>query len=93
MARHIGADSDLSLGWRREMKMRIKTGHRVDLAERHLNSCGEVMQPVGRQIAKLVLNGPKFVDHAPGSSFFRNGDKFVEILASIVRLREWRTWG
>ena len=73
------------------MKVGIKARYRVDLAEGHLNLRGKVMQPVGRQIAKLVLNGPKFVDHAQGSSCFRNGDKFVEILASNVRLGEWRT--
>ena len=75
------------------MKVGIKTSYRMDLTERHLNLCGKVTQPVGRQIAKLVLNGPEFVDHAQGSSCFRNGDKFVEILASNVRLGEWRTWG
>src|ERR1700733_3482149 len=93
MAGHIGADAHFSLGWRCEMKVGIKTGHRMDLAERHLNLCGEIMQPVGRQIAKLVLNGPKFVDHTPGSSCLRDGDRFVEILASNVRRGEWRTWG
>src|SRR5277367_2708761 len=91
MARHIGADAHFGLGWRREMKVRIKTGYRMDLAEGHLNLRGKVMQPVGRQVAKLVLNGPKFVDHAQGSSCFRKGDKFVEILTSNVRLGEWRT--
>jgi hypothetical protein len=47
------------------MKVGIKTGHRMDLAEWYLNLRGEFMQPVGRQVSELMLNGPEFVDHAP----------------------------
>ena len=77
MARHIGADTHFRLGRRREMKVGIETGYRMDLAERHLNLGGEFMQRVGWQIAELLLNGPEFVDQAPWSSCFRKMMKVV----------------
>src|SRR5882724_4943808 len=67
MARHIGADADFRLSRRREMKVWIKTGYRMNLAERHLNPGGEFLQQIGGQIAELMLNGPEFVDQATGS--------------------------
>jgi len=39
----------------------------MDLAERYMNLDGEFLQPIGWQIAELMLNGPEFVDQATGS--------------------------
>ncbi len=67
MARHIGADSYFGLCGRREMEVGIKTGYCMDLAKRHVNLDGEFLQPIGGQVAELMLNGPEFVDQATGS--------------------------
>ena len=94
MAGHIGADAHFSLGRRREMEVGIKTGYCMDLAERHLNLSGKILQPIGRQVTELMLYGPEFVDQAPGSPWFRIiMTSLSEILASNVPLGEWRTWG
>src|SRR6266481_9258615 len=82
MTSHVGADTHLSLGRRCEMEVGIETGYRVDLAKRHLNLCGELPQSIGRQIAELVLNGPKFVDQAPRSPCFRMMTSLSGILSS-----------
>ena len=67
MTRHIGANSYFSRSGRSEMEVRIKAGYRMDLAERHLDLGSEFLQPIGGQIAELMLNGPEFVDQATGS--------------------------
>jgi hypothetical protein len=67
VTRHIGADTHFSLGWRCEMKVGIKTGYRMNLAKGYSNSGSEFLQPIGRQVAELMLNGPEFVDQATGS--------------------------
>ena len=67
VTRHIGADADFSLRGRSQMEVRIKAGNRMDLAERHVNLDGEFLQPIGGQVAELMLNGPEFVDQATGS--------------------------
>jgi hypothetical protein len=38
----------------------------MDLAKRHLNLGGEILQTIGRQVAELMLYGPEFVNQAPG---------------------------
>src|SRR5258708_10383453 len=93
MTSHVGADAHFSMGRRCEMEVGIETGYRVDLAKRHLNLCGELLQSINRQIAELGLNGPKFVDQAPRSPCFRMVTSLSGILTSKVHLGEWRTWG
>src|SRR5258708_2225460 len=93
MTSHVGADTHFSLGRRCEMEVGIETGYRVDMAKRHMNPCGELLQSINRQKAELVLNGPKFVDQAPRSPCFRMVTSLSGILTSKVRLGEWRTWG
>src|SRR5258706_13067316 len=93
MTSHVGADTHFSLGRRCEMEVGIETGYRVDLAKRHMNPCGELLQSINRQKAELVLNGPKFVDQAPRSPCFRMVTSLSGLLTSKVRLGEWRTWG
>jgi hypothetical protein len=36
-----------------------------------VNSGSELLQPIGGQVAELMLNGPEFFDQAPGSPCFR----------------------
>src|SRR5258708_38782201 len=93
MTSHVGADTHFSLCRRCEMEGGIETGYRVDLAKRHMNPCGELLQSINRQKAELVLNGPKFVDQTPRSPCFRMVASLSGILTSKVRLGEWRTWG
>jgi hypothetical protein len=68
------------------MKMWIEAGHGVDLAERYVNLGSEVLQPIGGQVAELMLNGPEFFDQAPGSFWFRMMSRLRGILTSKVRL-------
>jgi len=81
------------MGGRREMKVGIETCHGMDLAERHLDFRGEFLQPIGRQVAELMLNGPEFVDQARGSPWFPQNDEIGWNLNVCLRLGDWRTWG
>ena len=53
------------------MKVGVETGYSVDLTERHMNLGGELLQAVSGKISELMLNGPEFIDQAPGSSWLR----------------------
>ena len=44
------------------MKVRIEAGYRVNLADRHVDPCRESLQLVRRQVAKLLLDRPEFVE-------------------------------
>lgn len=45
------------------MKVGIKTGHRMDLAEGDINLPRQHLELLGGQVAELSLDGPQFVKH------------------------------
>ena len=68
MAAHVIAQTHFGLCRRRQMKMRIKTCHAMQLIERSLRAFGEGLEFRLRQIPEAQLNSPQFVeDHVDRS--------------------------
>src|SRR5215471_2177505 len=89
MAAHVVADPHLGLGRRRQMKMRIKTGHAVNLVERRLRALGKGFEVRLWQIPVAQLDGPQFVeDHGERSREMRRytfrAGAFPEMLHRIL---------
>ena len=62
VTRHIGADLNRHSRWRRQMKVREKVGHPVDVGKRKIGTARESVQLLGRQIPVLPLNLPQVVE-------------------------------
>ena len=62
MTTHVGADPDIHLGRRSQLKMGIEAGHGMNLAQRDVNLPRQSPQLVCRQIAEFVLNDSEFVE-------------------------------
>jgi hypothetical protein len=48
------------------MKVRIEAGHRVDLADRHVDGFRERFKPVGWEVSEIALYRPQFFKHEAG---------------------------
>jgi hypothetical protein len=84
VAAHVGADFDFGAGRRSQMKMGIKTGYGVNLADGNIDLRGQLPQLIGRQIPKLLLNRPEMVEQgarvpfAPRQRFVRLAKSYRE---------------
>ena len=79
MAGHILANAHVRFRRRRQMKMRIKTGHAMQAIQRHINFLGERLQLVSGQVAELALDFPELVENqgetsSPGRLFIPSSE-------------------
>jgi hypothetical protein len=68
MAAHVGADANVHLRWRIEMKVGIKAGYGMDLTNRDTDVRSEGLELFGGQVAEIALYGPQFFKHDSGHS-------------------------
>ena len=62
MATHVGANAQIGPGRNGELKMRVKTGHAVNLVQRRLGPLGKRFEFRFWQKTVTSLNGSKIVE-------------------------------
>ena len=77
VARHVLANADVRLRWRREAKVRIKAGDSVQAIQGNVNLFRQILQFFSRQVTEPVLDLPQPVEdqrespRTEGRSFLR----------------------
>lgn len=59
---HVGAHLHLGTRWRREVKVRIKGGDSVYLANGNVDARGKLLKLIRRQVAKPLLDRPELIE-------------------------------